>query len=306
MAVFWQPNGPRTAACPCAQASEVCGPGASREDGFIDRMKQCLPTLKLSSRRPFDICFFGAMRGPNRMSLARHLDTLQSTHPHLRINTSFNRGFATGLHHADYDSMLQQCAIGLAPCGNNPETHRLWEYMSYGVVAIQEYCADGIRRTPAGGASRHKFPPTARFQDHVNELAPGVLLTIEDWSQIESVITSLMGSDGRLSPEALDERQRKQTEWWWCYVKDFARRWATGMDTAFQKTDDGPPLLDHHFLPDHEHPPSSIHSPGLEGHDHSHDHDYDHRHNPRLRHPDHDHMHDHDHDMGRAHHHGHK
>ena len=169
---LWQVIGPGHL-YPCfSELAHVC---SDPHSSFMRKVATCLPPLPRTSQRRNHVCFLGFIHHQRAAMLAA-LERLQHQMPWLKVYTVKSSSFGGGLTRERVADVLMECQFGLAPCGNNPETHRLWEYLLYGVIPIIEHC-------PV--ISGRLFPPERNF---LHWFSRDAWLTVRDWSHLAEVL----------------------------------------------------------------------------------------------------------------------
>jgi hypothetical protein len=74
---------------------------------------------------------------------------------------------------ASFQDAVENSAFTLCPCGNNAETHRLWEALLAGSIPVQEDCADTKSQ--------------AKFLAFVKKVLPDVIF-IKDWDHLHLLL----------------------------------------------------------------------------------------------------------------------
>jgi len=301
---LWQVNGPGHL-YPCF--SEVASVCSNPQTSFMEKVAACLPDLPRTSQRTHHVCFMGLIHH-SRAVMLRALEAFQRSSPWLRVYTVKSATFGGGLAREHLADALMDCQFGLVPCGNNPETHRLWEYLMYGVIPVIEHCPE---------VSGRAFPPHKNYLQYLTREfwnGSSAWLTISNWSDLPGLLLPHLeplrnhhpsrpggaraadpregggggGGGGSMgggvasggggacdsetsaasgetsaergasntseeeaetgSPpiqpslprrvqsalEALDARQQRLVEWWWCYSKRMAHTMSTTLGDLFQ------------------------------------------------------------------------
>lgn len=88
-----------------------------------------------------------------------------------------------------FQDAIANSAFTLCPCGNNAETHRLWEALVAGSIPVQEDCGDTNSQT--------------NFLAFVRKVLPEVIF-IKDWNQLRAMLDPF-----EKDQEALNRKQQR-------------------------------------------------------------------------------------------------
>eukprot|EP00039_Didymoeca_costata_P033174 m.41035 g.41035 ORF g.41035 m.41035 type:complete len:399 (-) comp9732_c0_seq2:54-1250(-) len=120
---------------------------------------------------------------------------------------------STNLNVDNYYALMQKARYALVPCGENPESYRLWEALHAGAIPILETCGD-----PAM---------------HPLRAMPGaadIFVTIWDWNQLPTLLRDLEGNLAKT-----DNLQRNILAWYEQYIQKIVSRITkVMMTTAFE------------------------------------------------------------------------
>eukprot|EP00277_Geminigera_cryophila_P002777 CAMPEP_0179424818 /NCGR_PEP_ID=MMETSP0799-20121207/11816_1 /TAXON_ID=46947 /ORGANISM="Geminigera cryophila, Strain CCMP2564" /LENGTH=232 /DNA_ID=CAMNT_0021199345 /DNA_START=827 /DNA_END=1525 /DNA_ORIENTATION=+ len=97
-----------------------------------------------------------------------------------------------------FQDAVQNSVFTLCPCGNNAETHRLWEALLAGSIPIQEDCANDDQ---SNESQKHFILFLKRVLPHI--------IFIQDWNSLKFVLDQYDTTDetGKTNV-SLDEKQR--------------------------------------------------------------------------------------------------
>ncbi len=158
-----------------------------------------------------------------------------------------------GLNHTAYQSILHDSVFTFIPCGNNPETFRVWEALQSDSIPIIERCP----HAPIAPPDRHYLNPLLKNDDcpappsgaqptdeplahlHFTGVIPCPLLVVADWHSVLPVVEAYLPSlklkrsaPVSVSPAAeainplhdIDLLQRRTALWWEQYKLCIRRR----------------------------------------------------------------------------------
>jgi len=156
------------------------------EPSYADRSCSGKMTIEMASYRNHFFNFIGSLRR-NRSEMIR---VLRSNYPvgndeHSRYLIKVRPDF--GGPHQTYLSNLEQSAFTLCPCGNNPETHRLWEALHSGSIPLVERCSG---------------PGAHNWYSHLLKHMPH-LIVFDSWHSLPHILNQY-----EFNNASMDQRQR--------------------------------------------------------------------------------------------------
>ncbi len=155
--------------------------------------------------------------------------------PPLSLNASTYVGATTSISHsAVYQPLLHASIFSLVPCGNNPETFRLWEALQTGSIPIVERCEGR-----GWGGGKHYLSVVLRAAPHFvaradsceARLPPPPFPIVTDFE--EALVTALTpyllhSAEAGFDWSALERLQADTAQWWTafkrCVLHNIARK----------------------------------------------------------------------------------
>ena len=226
--VLWIPIGPKGA----DPGTEECAPSCRAGPTWEARTWPCFAKLQVASTRRYLLTFTGWLHNSNRVKMMDQVKKLDTGVWEFFVQDAGGYGPAVGptgargLNQTEMRSVLRDSIFCLAPCGNNPESHRVWEALWNGCIPIMEYCSEtdcsnGVLCSP-GDTVAH-FPPDKNFVHHLLHraaLPPSIVL--RDWRELGPLLMRhLAGGDWQTK---IDKLQQTVMDWWFCFIKDSASR----------------------------------------------------------------------------------
>ena len=137
--VLWVPNGFKDPDPGSEECAESCRSGPTWEA----RTWPCFAMLPVASTRRYLLTFSGSVHNSNRMAMMSEVKRLETTIEHnweffVQDAGRFGLTGAYGVCQSEMRDVLKNSIFCLAPCGNNPESHKLWEALWYGCIPILE------------------------------------------------------------------------------------------------------------------------------------------------------------------------
>ena len=177
------------------------------------QVQSVLPTAPAASERDLRVVFAGMIRPGGRSEMAAALrvaagEGLCDRPPPMGrggcrdVLVSAEGFLGRALDVSAYYALMQRARFVLVPCGENPESYRLWETLHAGAIPIVELC---------GSPSRHPFRALVGARDF--------MLSIWDWRDLGLLLAKLDGLDAA----DLDRLQMRHKRWLERYLERVKR-----------------------------------------------------------------------------------
>jgi hypothetical protein len=176
-------------------------------------IRQCIceNTIKPVSQRHYLFNFVGSIRRNRQVmvnilresSYGPYLKASRDTKYYFRLLSRFAGG-----NKEAYVNILRESKFTLVPCGNNMETHRLWESLWFGSIPIIELC------------EKEPLPPLNNEN----------LIYISNWKELPSLLSRYE----QMSPEELDKLQQSLYQWFKQYLQTMQRNVINQMNYAWK------------------------------------------------------------------------
>ena len=125
----------------------------------------------------------------------------------------------TGLSQTAMHAVIRESIFCLAPCGNNPETHRLWESLWDGCIPIMAHC-DSVKGT--------SFPPERNFLLHINQsMTFSPRMIVMDWRELGPLLEPFAAAASREDTAwrgRVNALQQAIMDWYFCFLKGHASK----------------------------------------------------------------------------------
>lgn len=220
--VVWVPNGfgndPGNEEC-----AESCRGGAGDWEA---RAWACFAKRRLTSERRYLLSFMGWVHNDNRRAMMAEFARVKSAHPQWAYFVQDAGGFgpktgpggAIGLSQTEMHRVMRDSMFCLAPCGNNPETHRLWESLWDGCIPIMAHC---------NSVKKVAFPPERNFLLHINKtmnFSPRMI--VMDWAELVPLMEQFAAPMTRdvAWTARVNRLQQDIIDWYFCFLKGYASK----------------------------------------------------------------------------------